>query len=196
MKNMQHLTDDELVTEFIGGNEDCVDVLISRHKKRVYTYILMNVKQQHLAEDIFQDTFCKALQSLRKGQYSDNGRFVSWMLRIAHNLVIDHYRRLKNMSTVSSDDNDLLILNSTKYSDPSIEDQIAYDQILKDVASLVHLLPKVQRDVVVMRHYQGLSVKEIAEETNVSINTALGRMRYAIINLRKLVEDRNVSLSV
>ena len=196
MKNMQHLTDDELVTEFIGGNEDCVDVLISRHKKRVYTYILMNVKQQHLAEDIFQDTFCKALQSLRKGQYSDNGRFVSWMLRIAHNLVIDHYRRQKNMSTVSSDDNDLLILNSTKYSDPSIEDQIAYDQILKDVASLVHLLPKVQRDVVVMRHYQGLSFKEIAEETNVSINTALGRMRYAIINLRKLVEDRNVSLSV
>ena len=196
MKNMQHLTDDELVTEFIGGNEDCVDVLISRHKKRVYTYILMNVKQQHLAEDIFQDTFCKALQSLRKGQYSDNGRFVSWMLRIAHNLVIDHYRRQKNMSTVSSDDNDLLLLNSTKYSDPSIEDQIAYDQILKDVASLVHLLPKVQRDVVVMRHYQGLSFKEIAEETNVSINTALGRMRYAIINLRKLVEDRNVSLSV
>ena len=196
MKNMQHLTDDELVTEFIGGNEDCVDMLISRHKKRVYTYILMNVKQQHLAEDIFQDTFCKALQSLRKGQYSDNGRFVSWMLRIAHNLVIDHYRRQKNMSTVSSDDNDLLILNSTKYSDPSIEDQIAYDQILKDVASLVHLLPKVQRDVVVMRHYQGLSFKEIAEETNVSINTALGRMRYAIINLRKLVEDRNVSLSV
>jgi RNA polymerase sigma-70 factor (ECF subfamily) len=196
MKNMQQLTDDELVKLFIEGNDDCVEVLVGRHKKRVYTYILMNVKQSHLAEDLFQDTFCKALLSLRKGQYSENGRFVSWLLRIAHNLVIDHFRRQKNNATLSSDEKEYTFLNSTKYSDPSIEDQMAYDQILKDVASLVHLLPDVQKEVVMMRHYQGLSFKEIAEETNVSINTALGRMRYAIINLRKLVEERNLSLSV
>lgn len=196
MKNMQQFTDEELVTLFIEGNDDCVDVLVSRHKKRIYTYILMNVKQPSLAEDIFQDTFCKALQSLRKGQYSENGRFVSWILRIAHNLIIDHFRRQKNLNTVSSDEKEYPFFNSTKYSDPSIEEQLAYDQILKDVASLVHLLPDVQKEVVMMRHYQGLSFKEIAEETNVSINTALGRMRYAIINLRRLVDERQLSLTI
>lgn len=196
MKRMQQLSDDELVQQFIAGDDECVDVLISRHKKRVYTYILMNVKQPHLAEDIFQDTFCKALLSLRNGQYTENGRFVSWILRIAHNLVIDHFRRQKNMATVSTDEKEYPFFNSSKYSDPSIEEQISYEQILKDVASLVHHLPDVQKEVVMMRHYQGMSFKEIAEETNVSINTALGRMRYAIINLRKLVEERQMSLTV
>jgi RNA polymerase sigma-70 factor (ECF subfamily) len=196
MKQFQLLTDDELITGFMAGKGECADILIDRHRNKVFTYILMNVKQRDLAEDIFQETFFKVLQSLQKGQYSENGRFSSWMLRIAHNLIIDHYRRKKNMGIVSSDENDHAIANSLKHSERSVEDQIAYDQILKDIAALVHLLPPLQQEVVRMRHYQGLSFKEIAEETHVSINTALGRMRYAVMNLRRLIEEKNLSVSI
>jgi RNA polymerase sigma-70 factor (ECF subfamily) len=196
MRQFQLLTDNELTTGFISGDKGCADILINRHSNKVFTYILMNVKQRDLAEDIFQETFYKVFQSLQRGQYNENGRFSSWMLRIAHNLIIDHYRRKKGQNMVSSDEHESAISNSVKHSEQSIEDQIAYNQVLKDIAGLVHLLPPLQREVVMMRHYQNLSFKEIADETNVSINTALGRMRYAVMNLRKLIEDKNISVTI
>lgn len=195
MKNMQLLTDEELVKGFVCGKGEYIEELIDRHKNRVFTYILMNVKKQDLAEDIFQETFYKVFQSLKKGKYIENGKFASWMLRIAHNLIIDHYRKLKSQAIVANDGNDYLINNSSKHSDESIEQKIINDQMLKEVAGLMDLLPDLQKEVVYMRHYQGLSFKEIAEETNVSINTALGRMRYAIINLRRLMEEKNISFT-
>ncbi len=196
MTNYRLLSDDELIKGFISGDQNCVDQLIDRHKNRIYSYILLNVKQSDLADDLFQDAFVKIFQSLKKEQYVENGRFVSWALRISHNLVIDHFRQKKKLNTQLYDEPDVAIGNSMKFSDKSIEDVMAYDQILKDVANMVELLPSVQKEVVKMRHFQGLSFKEIAEETNVSINTALGRMRYAIINLRKLMDEKKVSLSM
>jgi RNA polymerase sigma-70 factor (ECF subfamily) len=196
MKDMRLLTDEELVNGFVSGNEECIDVLIERHKQKLFSYILINVKQRDLAEDIFQETFFRVIQSLNQGRYFETGKFCSWAMRIAHNLIIDYFRRQKNIKTVSGDENDFLLQNSVAFAEKPQEDKLAYDQVLKDVAVLVEMLPPIQRQVVFMRHYQGLSFKEIAEETNVSINTALGRMRYAIINLRKLVDEHKISLTV
>ena len=196
MGNLLLFSDDELVLQFINGEEDCLQVLIHRHKNRIYSYILMMVKQQELAEDIFQDTFIKVITNLKRGKYVENGRFVSWAMRISHNLIIDYYRKQKNFQTVSNDANDYDLLNSVKFSDSTVEDKLVYDQILKEVGELVNYLPDNQREVVRLRHFMGLSFKEIAEETGVSINTALGRMRYALINIRALVEEKNISLTV
>lgn len=187
--------DYELVKQFVNGDPSGIETLIKRHKSKVYTYILFNVKNQHLAEDIFQDTFIKVIQSLKDGKYKDEGRFISWVVRIAHNLVIDHYRKEKNMQTFSNDEGEVEIFNSRKFSDPTIEDDIVKGQIVRDVKKLVDLLPDDQKEVIILRHYVGLSFKEIAEQTDVSINTALGRMRYALINLRKLIKEKNVSLT-
>lgn len=197
MRNMQLFSDDELVKGFVSGAVGNIDILIDRHKNRVFTYIMLNVKNRDLADDIFQETFVKVIHSLKKGQYVENGRFSSWVLRIAHNLVIDHFRRQKGQPIFSSDGKEyLLASNSMDHAEKSVEDQLAYDQVLKEVGKLVELLPPLQREVVFMRHFQGMSFKEIAEETNVSINTALGRMRYAIMNMRKLMEEKNLSLTV
>lgn len=197
MKNMQLLTDEALIKGFLSGAVGNIDILIDRHKNRVYSYIMLNVKNRDLADDIFQETFVKVIHSLKKGQYTDNGRFSSWLLRISHNLIIDHFRRQKTNQTVSSDEKEYLVAgNSLQHAEKSVEDQLAYDQVLKEVAQLMELLPPLQREVVFMRHYQGLSFKEIADETNVSINTALGRMRYAILNMRRLMEEKRLSLSV
>ena len=189
-------TDYELVKQFIDGNQSSLEILINRHKKRVYTYILLIVKNQHLAEDIFQDTFIKVIKSLRLGKYKDEGRFVSWVLRIAHNLVIDYYRKSKHLKVYSNDDNEIDIFNSQKLSEKTIEDDIISDQISQEVKQLIEELPEDQKQVIILRHYAGLSFKEIAEQTNVSINTALGRMRYALINLRKLIEERQLTLTI
>jgi RNA polymerase sigma-70 factor (ECF subfamily) len=153
------------------------------------------VKNQDLAEDIFQDTFIKVIRSLKRGKYVENGKFVSWVLRIAHNLIIDHFRKEKLQGTVSNDSSDVDIFNSQKFSEQTIEDQMVYSQILHEVKHLVKELPEDQQQVIYMRHYVGLSFKEIAEQTEVSINTALGRMRYALINLRKLVDEKKLNLS-
>ncbi len=189
-------SDYDLVKQFIDGNQLSIEILINRHKKRVYTYIFLIVKKQHLAEDIFQDTFIKVIKSLRQGKYKDEGRFVSWVLRIAHNLVIDHYRKEKHLKVYSNDDNEIDIFNSQKFSDKTVEDDIISDQISKEVRLLIDELPADQKQVIILRHYAGLSFKEIAEQTNVSINTALGRMRYALINLRKLIEEKQLTLTV
>ncbi len=195
MENLVLFTDDELIAKFISGNESCLQILIKRHKNRLYSYILMMVKHPELAEDIFQDTFIKIITNLNRGKYIENGRFISWAMRIAHNLIIDYYRKEKNLKVVSNDSNEYDLFNSTKYSDFNVEEKMVYSQVLKEVSELINFLPDNQKEVVRLRHYMGLSFKEIAEETGVSINTALGRMRYAIINMRALVEEKNISLS-
>jgi RNA polymerase sigma factor (sigma-70 family) len=195
VKTLIHLSDYELVQEFVNGNGSSLEFLINRHRKKVYTYILLLVKDQHLAEDIFQDTFIKVIKSLQEGRYKDNGRFLSWVLRIAHNLVIDHFRKEKQLNTISNDNYETDILNSRKLADRNIEDHLITDQITKDVRRLIQELPDDQKEVIILRHYCGLSFKEIADHTNVSINTALGRMRYALINLRRLIKEKNLVLS-
>ena len=195
MFRLETLSDNELVKKFIEGDQNSIEFLIYRHKNRVFSYILLIVKNQELAEDIFQDTFIKVIRSLKRGKYIENGKFVSWVLRIAHNLIIDHFRKLKLNGTVSNDASDVDIFNSKKFAEENIEDQMVYERILFEVKELVRELPDDQQQVIYMRHYQGLSFKEIADQTGVSINTALGRMRYALINLRKLVEKKNLTLT-
>jgi RNA polymerase sigma-70 factor (ECF subfamily) len=188
-------TDNELVNRFINGDQASLEILITRYRKQVYSYILLLVKNQHLAEDVFQDTFVKVIRSLHEGKYHDNGKFLAWVIRIAHNLVIDHFRREKQMNSVSSGEFGHDVFNSRRFSDRTIEDKIINEQIEDDVRNLVDFLPDDQKEVLILRHYCGLSFKEIADQTHVSINTALGRMRYALINLRKLIKEKNLILS-
>jgi RNA polymerase sigma factor (sigma-70 family) len=190
------LTDHELVKKFMKGDQSSFEVLVSRHKDKVYTYILLMVKKEHLAQDIFQETFIKVVKSLHAGKYQDNGKFISWVIRIAHNLIIDHFRKEKQMKTFSNDEYETDIFNSSKFSDNTVEEDIIHDQIMSDVRQLVDFLPEEQKEVILLRHFMGLSFKEIADQTNVSINTALGRMRYALINLRKLVDEKQMSLTL
>ncbi len=193
--NYAQLKDHELIELFENGREEAIEVLISRYKNKVYTYIALIVKDQQLAEDIFQDTFIKVIRSLQSGKYSEKGIFSSWVMRIAHNLIIDHFRREKNLKTYSNDQYDGDLFNSARFADETIEESIIKEQINMDVQKLVDLLPDDQREVIVLRHYAGLSFKEIADQTGVSINTALGRMRYALINLRKIIEKHNIILT-
>jgi RNA polymerase sigma-70 factor (ECF subfamily) len=195
MSKQNLLNDNELVQRFIAGDQNSLEILIQRHKGRVFSYILLIVKKQELAEDIFQETFIKVIRSLKKGKYTENGKFVSWVLRISHNLIIDHFRKEKLKGIVSNDSLDVDIFNSQKFSEDTIEDQMINTQILSEVKDLIQELPEDQQQVIIMRHYLDLSFKEIAEQTDVSINTALGRMRYALINLRKLVEKKNLILT-
>ena len=190
------MSDQELIQQYLSGNDIAIEKLINRHRTKVFTYIVLVVKNQQLAEDIFQDTFIKVIRSLVDGKYKDNGRFVSWVIRIAHNLIIDHFRKEKQINTLSNDDYEADIFNSKKFSDQNIEDLMIKDQITNDVRQLVDELPEEQKQVILLRHYGGLSFKEIAEQTDVSLNTALGRMRYALINLRKLLARKNISLTL
>ena len=190
------LNDNELVQRFIEGDQNSLEVLVHRHKNRIYSYILLIVKNQELAEDIFQDTFIKVIKSLKMGKYHDKGKFLSWVLRIAHNLIIDHYRKQKLLNTVSNDSGEVDLFNNKKLSESTIEETLVFDQTMEDVRRLVDALPEDQRQVVYLRHYCGLSFKEIADQTGVSINTALGRMRYALINMRKMVREKNMSLAL
>ena len=188
------MNDRELLHAYSGGREEAVSVLFERHRKRVYDYIRMMVKDADLADDLFQETFIKVLKSLREGRYTDNGRFLAWVMRIAHNQIIDHFRRQRQQNTVSSEEAGYDLLNNKKYADRTIEDHMISDQIGSDIRRLVEFLPEEQREVVLLRHYKNMSFNEIAEETGVSINTALGRMRYALINLRKMIDEKHVVL--
>jgi RNA polymerase sigma-70 factor (ECF subfamily) len=188
------LSDQLLVDRFVDGDNNSFEVLLHRHKNKIFSYIVMMVRKTQLAEDIYQDTLLKVIKSLQEGKYHDNGKFISWVMRIAHNLIIDHYRKEKQLPTVSNDNYDYPILNSKNLSDKNIEDSLVYEQICTDARNLLDYLPAEQREVVIMRLYGELSFKEIAEQTNVSLNTALGRMRYALLNLRKLIEEKNLSL--
>jgi RNA polymerase sigma factor (sigma-70 family) len=193
--NLAKHSDQELINLFIEGESKCMEVLINRYKKNVFTYILMSVKNKEVADDIFQDTFIKVINSLKSGKYTDKGKFLSWVIRIAHNLTIDYFRKEKNQNTCSNDSGEIDLFNSPKFSDENIEDKIIGDQIETDVRSLIELLPDEQKQIILLRHYGDLSFKEIAEQTNVSINTALGRMRYALINLRKIIEEHKINLT-
>ncbi|MFH0842796.1 MAG: sigma-70 family RNA polymerase sigma factor [Bacteroidota bacterium] len=194
---MNKMTSDyELIQRFIKGEQSCFEQIIQRHKNKVYSYISLYIRDQALADDLFQDTFMKVIQSVKAGKYYDNGKFLSWVMRIAHNLIIDHFRKVKQMKTVSNDDYESDIFNSKKFADATVEDDMIRRQIQKDVRKMISLLPEDQREVVILRHYAGLSFKEIAGITDVSINTALGRMRYALINMRKLMEEKKISLTL
>ncbi|PTN07748.1 RNA polymerase sigma factor [Mangrovibacterium marinum] len=195
MFSTQTENDNMLVQNFIRGDQSSLEMLIQRHKNRVYTYIFLIVKNQALAEDIFQDTFIKVIRSLKTGKYTENGKFISWVLRISHNLIIDHFRKERLLNTLSNEDSEFDLFNSAKFSDENIEERLVFEQITADVRRLIDELPEDQRQVIIMRHYLGLSFKEIAERTDVSINTALGRMRYALINLRKIIEKNNLLLT-
>jgi RNA polymerase sigma-70 factor (ECF subfamily) len=192
MFRTETVSDNELVQKFIQGDQSALETLIHRHKNRVFSYILPIVKKQELAEDIFQETFIKVIKSLKKGRYTENGKFISWVMRIAHNLIIDHFRKEKLMGMVSNDSFETDLFNSAKFSEETIEDKMVKSQILTEVKELIKELPEDQQQVIYMRHYMGLSFKEIADQTDVSINTALGRMRYAVLNMRKLMEKKNL----
>lgn len=188
-------TDQELVKNYIAGNLNSLEIIIKRHKKRVYGYIFMLVKDHQLAEDLFQDTFVKVIHKLKSGKYNEEGKFLQWVMRIAHNLIIDHFRREKRITLIGPTD-EFDIFNTIKSYDLPYENKIIKEQVHNQLKHLIELLPAEQKEVLKMRHYMDMSFKEIAEETDVSINTALGRMRYALINLRKIIKQKNLVFSV
>ena len=191
------MTDEELALAYIDGNNKAFDELLSRNQDKVFTYIMCIVKNEDLANDLFQDTFLKVIVKLKKRQYSDKGKFFWWLARIAHNVIIDYYREQKNEKTVDvSQENDLSNIKTEVVMSDNRETELTNAQTMKDVVFLMNMLPEPQRDVVYMRYFQNLSFKEIAEETNVSINTSLGRMRYALINMRKLSREYDISLNI
>jgi RNA polymerase sigma-70 factor (ECF subfamily) len=185
------LSDNELVSLYVNGDESALKILIQRHEKRVFSYILLSVKNRELAEDIFQDTFIKVINTLRSGNYHEEGKFVQWVMRIANNLKIDYFRKMQRMPAFESN-GEFDIFDIIYGTDPSIEQKMITEQLYAEVAEMVKYLPDEQREVLEMRIYQDISFKDIAEMTNVSINTALGRMRYALINLRKILKEKNV----
>jgi len=191
---MLKLPDSKLVSMYMKGNESCLEVLINRHQEKIYGYIISRIRDSDLANDVFQDVFVKIIQTLKKGNYNEEGKFLPWVLRIAHNLVIDHFRRLKRMPTISPN-NEFDIFEIIKDDSPTVEAAMIWEQIEGDLRKIIDYLPDEQREVLKLRHYSQMSFKEIAEQTDVSINTALGRMRYALINLRKLIEQHNVILT-
>lgn len=194
MLNRNQLCDDQLIEAYANGDNDAFDVLLNRHQANIYSYILKLVKDEELANDFLQETFVKVITTIKQGRYVPDGKFSSWIGRVAHNLVFDHFRHDKSASTISADD-EINVLNRRELSEGTIEDAIIDDQILDDVLRLVEKLPEDQRAVVEMRFYDDLSFKEIAERTGVSINTALGRMRYAIMNMRRRAKEANIELA-
>jgi RNA polymerase sigma factor (sigma-70 family) len=199
MPIQQFVDDKELVDQYIKGEESALVTLITRHKRRIFSYIMLTIKDKALAEDIFQDTFIKVINTLKRGQYNEEGKFLAWVMRISHNLIIDSFRKAKKIPTISGGTNgegeDFDIFSLFGSHDKNIEQEIIQDQIRKDIRKLIECLPPDQREVLMMRHYYDMSFKEISEHTNVSINTALGRMRYALINLRKMIEEKDIVVS-
>ena len=190
----QILSDQQLIGQYIKGHEGSLEVLINRHKSKIFTHIVLIVRDRTLAEDIFQDTFIKVIKTLRAGKYREEGKFLPWVMRIAHNLAVDYFRKSNRMPTTSGGD-DFDIFDVISDTQANIEDGVVEDEIHSDLRALVEELPEKQKEVLIMRHYCDMSFKDIAEETNVSINTALGRMRYALMNLRALIEERDVTLT-
>lgn len=191
--SFQEKTDQELVHLYIKGNESALSELINKHKSRIYTSIYLLVKDEFLAEDIFQDTFIKVIKTLKAGKYNEEGKFLPWVLRIGHNLVIDHFRKEKRNPTITNSDG-FDIFDVLGIHDESMEEKMVKQQTHDDLRKLIHYLPSEQKEVLIMRHYGELSFKEIADLTSVSINTALGRMRYALNNLRKMMTNKELIL--
>lgn len=196
MQNIKDLTDEQLVASYAGGNNEAFDKLLLRHKTRLYNYIFQIVRDRDLADDIFQETFIKVITTVKQGRYNDMGKFSAWVTRIARNLAIDSFRAEKNEAAVSTDDANLDILNRRELTERNIEDDMIELQTEADIRALVDRLPDNQKEVLTMRYYKDLSFKEIADITGVSINTALGRMRYAILNLRRMAKEQQLTLAV
>lgn len=195
MTKLISMTDEQLVQAYANGNNEAFDTLLKRHQDRVFNYILRTVKNEDVANDIFQETFVKAITTIRQGRYTENGKFPAWISRIAHNLIIDFYRQEKSENLQSCDLEDVDVLNRKELSEQTIEDLLVNNQIQADVRNLIDRLPDLQREVLMMRYYSNMSFKEIAEATGVSINTALGRMRYAILNIRRIIEEKEIVLT-
>lgn len=196
MSKLSNESDERLIVRYVEGDNSAFDTLIDRHKVKVYNYINHSVKDEELADDIFQETFVKAIMTIKQGRYVENGHFTAWIMRIAHNLIIDYFRQEKSENIQSTDSTDVDILNRKDLSESTIEDNIITHQIHQDVRRLIKALPENQRDVLLMRYYKNMSFKEIADVTNVSINTALGRMRYAILNMRRLAQEYDIVLTL
>ena len=197
MKNFNELTDEQLAMLYVKGNNSAFDELLSRTQSKLFTYIMFVVHDHDLADDIFQETFVKAITKLQKGEYTDSGKFVFWLTRIAHNAIMDWYRQQQSRHIMEPNpDNDLQNLSMASVLDTFRESELVNEQVLRDVKKMMEALPAPQREVVYMRFYQQLSFKEIAELTNVSINTALGRMRYALLNMRRMAKDYQIELAL
>jgi RNA polymerase sigma factor (sigma-70 family) len=192
---LAQVQDQELVHNYINGHEESLSELVTRHQKKVFTYIRMLVKDSELAEDLFQDVFVKVIHTLKSGNYNEEGKFLPWVMRIAHNISIDHFRKAKRIPVVQTKD-DFDIFRTLRIDDDNVEEKLIQEQILEDVKKLIVELPAEQQEVLILRHYADMSFQEIAAFTNVSINTALGRMRYALINLRKIVKQKEIILSM
>lgn len=196
MNTLDLLTDENLVVLYAEGNNAAFDVLLNRHKASIHSYIYFIVRNKELAEDLFQETFVKVIMTIKQGRYTENGKFKAWITRIAHNLIIDNFRQERNENTISNDEVEVDLFNNVNLCDRTIEDQMVEHQVYADIRKLIRFLPENQREVLEMRYYQDLSFKEIADLTGVSINTALGRMRYAILNLRRMADEHHIELSI
>ena len=192
---MNSITDEQLIRSYLKGKESTLNILINRYRGRILGFIISKVKDPALAEDIFQETFLKVIQTLKKGKYNEQGKFLPWVMRISYNLTIDHFRKISKTKFVRSNDT-FNVFDIVKDSSTSVEDEIIYKKILNDVKSLIYKLPPLQREVLRMRYYSNMSFNDIAESCDISINTALGRMRYALINLRKIIKKEGVVLSL
>ena len=193
--NVNVLSDRVLLNNYLSGDRSAISELIERHSLRVRSYIGMMVKDDDIANDIFQETFIKAVKVIDEGRYTDSGKFLSWVLRIAHNRVLDYFRREKSSRQITESEAGYDMIGTMRISEPNTEDEMVQSEIEESVRRLIDLLPEDQQEVIRLRYYSKLSFAEIANETNVSINTALGRMRYALINLRKLIKEKNIVLS-
>ena len=193
--NTEVLSDQILLNRYISGERGAISQLIDRHSNRIRDYIRMMVKDRDRADDILQDTLIKVVRTIDEGRYVDSGKFLSWILRIAHNQVIDYFRQQKSSRTINESEAGYDVIGSLRIAERNVEDRIISEQIEQDVRRLIEHLPEEQREVVMMRYYSGMSFQEIADQTGVSINTALGRMRYALINLRKMIKDHDIILS-
>ena len=196
MNSLKSLADNTLVEMYSKGNDKAFDELLARYQSKLYSYIYFIVRNVTLAEDLFQETFVKVITTIRQGNYSETGRFGAWLTRIAHNLIIDYFRQDKSENTISNDETESDLFNDVDLSDDDVETKMVNAQVLSDVRRLIGALPSSQREVVYMRFYQDLSFREIADLTGVSINTALGRMRYALINMRRLADEKGISLTL
>jgi len=196
MNSLKSLADNELVEMYSKGNDKAFDELLTRYQSKLYSYIFFIVRNVTLAEDLFQETFMKVITTIRQGCYSESGRFGAWLTRIAHNLIIDYFRQDKGENVISNDETEVDLFNDADLSDDDVETKMVNAQVLSDVRRLIGALPRPQREVVYMRFYQDLSFREIADITGVSINTALGRMRYALINMRRLADEKGISLTL
>jgi RNA polymerase sigma-70 factor (ECF subfamily) len=192
---LNQFDDQQLVVEYIKGNESAFEILLERHRDKVFNYIVYMLKDIQLSEDVFQETFFKAIYTLKSGRYNEEGKFLPWIMRIAHNLIVDQFRRIKKMPALEPRDEEHDIFSTLRILDDNVQDQLIESEIHTDLKKIINHLPEDQREVVLMRHFADMSFKEIADATNVSINTALGRMRYALLNLRKMIEKNNITLS-